>query len=491
MNLNPLSWFRKSPPVATERTHTLTSTQLRAIQAKYDNSQYTDENVRNWWMADILSAKAANNWQVRRTLRIRSRYECANNPYLFGIVDNNAADIIGTGPTLKVMTDNVAYNKAYEAAWTEWADEVELTEKLKTIKLAETVDGEGFLVLKTVEELYSSIKLYPVDLEADQFTAPAPLDLEQLWLDGVIVHPITGRPVSWTVLKSHPGDYWFPDFNPLDSNTIPSKFVIQTFRKFRPGQIRGIPIFTSALDLFSELRAYRRAILQKAQIAANLTAVIETEAPADATGQNTGVPFQNIPIDRGTSTTMPGGGKMHQYQTGEPASTYEGFREACLGEACRPLSYPLNLALGTSQKFNFSSAKLDFKNYYYQAEIERTDKDKRVLNPILAAFHEEAIRVPKLLPRIGNLRVPPHKWHWSGFPVLDETVETQADALQLNVGTKTWEQFWAARGQDWKAVMAQHAEEKKEMERLDLVFGEPLKKTEKIDLTDPEYANAS
>jgi capsid protein len=499
MNLNPLSWFRKSSPAQAERTYTLTTSQVRELQikARYDNSQFTDENARNWWMADILSAKAANNFQVRRTLRMRSRYEVANNPYLFGICDDNANDIIGTGPTLQVTTDDESYNRAYEQAWNEWADEVELVEKLKTQKLANTVDGEGFLVLKTAEELYSSIKLYPCDLEADQFTSVSPMNVNELWLDGVVLHPITQRPVSWRVLRTHPGDFFFPTLNPLEVEQIRAKFVIHSFRKFRPGQIRGIPVFTSSLDLFSELRSYRRAILQKAQVAANLTAVIETEAPADASGKDTPTPWQNIPIDRGTSTTLFGGGKMHQYQTGEPAATYEGFREACLGEACRPLSYPVNLALGTSQKFNFSSAQLDFKNYYHQGRLERKDIERMSLNRIQRAFHEEAIRVPKLLPRRnGEERIPPHEWHWPGFPTLDEKVETAAHIDQLNAGTKTWQQFWGSRGYDWKEVMAQQAEEKKEMDRLKLIFGEPLKKAEKInettdDASVAEEANAA
>jgi hypothetical protein len=48
--------------------------------------------------------------------------------------------------------------------------------------------------------------------------------------------------------------------------------------------------------------------------------------------------------------------KLSQFTAAEPATTYEMFQEKCLGEACRPLSYPLNLALGTSQKFNFQLA---------------------------------------------------------------------------------------------------------------------------------------
>jgi capsid protein len=71
--------------------------------------------------------------------------------------------------------------------------------------------------------------------------------------------------------------------------------VIHWFPKFRPGQVRGVPVFTPALDLFTELRSFRKAVLAKANVAANLTAVLESEAPADADGTQTSEPFDSVP----------------------------------------------------------------------------------------------------------------------------------------------------------------------------------------------------
>ncbi|HEY1186931.1 MAG TPA: phage portal protein, partial [Gemmata sp.] len=166
----------------------------------------TPENQRVWWSVDNLSAKAANSYSVRRTLRSRSRHEVSNNPYLYGVVNSNADDLIDTGPTLQVRTKSAAFNRAVESAWNEWCAEVNLTEKLRTCKLAKGVDGEGFLILKTVSDLESPVKLYPVDVEADQVTTPAP-GLNEMWVDGLTLHPVTGQPTHYHVLKHHPGDY--------------------------------------------------------------------------------------------------------------------------------------------------------------------------------------------------------------------------------------------------------------------------------------------
>jgi capsid protein len=56
------------------------------VRGRYDAAATTDENRRHWANADLLSATAANNPQVRRTLRARARYEVANNSYARGIV---------------------------------------------------------------------------------------------------------------------------------------------------------------------------------------------------------------------------------------------------------------------------------------------------------------------------------------------------------------------------------------------------------------------
>src|SRR6202000_5872 len=100
------------------------------------------------------------------------------------------------------------------------------------------------------------------------------------------------------VLKHHPGDYFFPDFNPLKVETIAKRHVIHWFPKFRPGQVRGVPIFTASLDLFSECRSFRKSVVKKARIAAGLSAVLKTEVPAQTPDdEDDDESFRRLPID--------------------------------------------------------------------------------------------------------------------------------------------------------------------------------------------------
>lgn len=454
------------------------------VRARYDNSLTTPENARHWGAADTLSAKAANNAGVRRVLRTRSRYEVANNPFLFGVVHSNADDLIDTGPVLQVYSGDTAYDRAVEAAWNEWCAEVELVQKLRAAKVAKTVDGEGFLVLKTAEHLEQPVKLYPCDVEADQVTTPAPLNLGELYVDGLVLDPVTGRPTHYTVLKHHPGDMYFPDMNPLGCVRVPAAHVVHWFQQSRPGQVRGVPTFTPSLDLFTELRAFRRAVLGAAEIAADYAAVIEQDKETGAFDVDDDTdseyqPFARVPVHRKSMTMLPPGAKMNQFDPKQPQTTYEMFQEKCLGEACRPLAYPLNLALGTSQKFNFSSAKLDHINYRNTLTIERDQCSRGALAHLFRAWFAEAA-LCGAIPRRTNgtrARLPRHQWHWPGFEPIDPVTDAQADHSRLSNGTDTYQRFWARRGLDWQDVMRQQAREQEAIKKLGIQYGEPAAKT--------------
>lgn len=167
---------------------------------------------------------------------------------------------------------------------------------------------------------------------------------------------------------------------------------------------------------------------------------------------------------------------MNQFDPKQPTTSYEQFQEKCLGEAIRPLNYPLNAALGTSQKFNFSSSKLDFVNYRNSLIVERNDCESVILNRIFRLWYEEAVLAGAIDAYNGS-RVPPIVWHWPGFESLDPLVDAQTDHDRLANGTDTYRDFWGRRGFDWREVLQQQAAEQAEIERLGLQFGDPVKRS--------------
>jgi len=245
-------------------------------------------------------------------------------------------------------------------------------------------------------------------------------------------------------------------------------------------------VFTSSLDLFTELRAFRKAVLGSAQIAASFAAVLESEYPPSVSDAPEDQPFVTIPIDRDMMTVLPHGVKMSQFDPKQPTTTYDSFQEKCVGEGCRPLAYPLNLALGTSQKFNFSSAKLDHTNYRHVLTCERTECERVALNPLFKTWYREAVLSGAIPAYDGLEKVPPHEWHWPGFEPLDPVTDATADHERIAHGTLTLREFWGKRGYDWKDVLSQLSAEKAELERLNLEFGDPVKRSVSESVENPD-----
>jgi capsid protein len=489
------SWINGDTPALKAPAAPANATAKPAMRGLYENALWNSQNIRQWWLADYWSAKSANNFQTRRLLRMRSRQELSNNPILFGVCCDNANHLIGTGPTLQVDTGRQEYDDAIEKAWIEWCDEVDFTSKVTTLKLAKTVDGEGFIVMKTAKSMECPVKLYPADIEADQVTTPAPTNLMDLWVDGLTLDPVTGQPTSYHVLRHHPGDWYFPDLNPMSVQVISKPYVVHWFKKFRPGQVRGIPVFTPSLDLWTELRSFRKAVVAAANLGADYAAVLETPAPAGVDPQDVNQeyePFDKVPIDRGMQAMLPAGFKMNQFRSEQPQTTYEVFSYCCIAESCRPLSFPLLLALGTAQKFNFSSAKLDHTNYRSTLDIERRDCEQVALNPIFKQWFLEALLVPGYLPRGlaeflqgKGMKVPQHQWHWPGYASLDPVADTKANSERLSTGQITWQKFLGGEGIDWRQHFDQLKEAQDRIDELGLVLGEPPKLT--IDEEEPDF----
>jgi len=307
-----LGWLKNLLPAPTRRI----GRPIQILRARYDAAQTTDDNRRHWSASDSLSANAANNPEVRRTLRNRARYEAANNSYARGITLTLANDVVGTGPRLQMLTADPEANRRIESTFMRWAKSVGLTEKLRTMRVARAVDGEAFCVLTSNPALTTAIQLDVRLIEADQVCTPDLFRTDPNAVDGIVFDAV-GNPSEYHILKYHPGDGAF--FN-LDYNRVPANAVIHWFRADRPGQARGIPDIMAALPLFAQLRRFTLAVLSAAETAADFAGILYTDSPANGEA-DAAEPFEPIELEKRALVTMPGGWKMSQMEAQQPAQT--------------------------------------------------------------------------------------------------------------------------------------------------------------------------
>lgn len=436
------------------------------LRSKFDAAQTNNENSRHWAQADALSALSALTPEIRSKLRNRSRYEIANNSYASGIIETLTNDVIGTGPSLQLRTENTAFNRTVEKAFYEWACEVQLADKLRTMKRAKAGDGAGIALLVNNPGLRTPVQLDLRLVEDEQVASPWGSWFDNDHADG-IKFDRHGNPIRYTVLREHPGSAFF-GMGLSESDDYPASQVIHWFRRLRPGQARGVPEITPALPLFAQLRRYTLAVIAAAETAADFAAVLETDAAA---GDDAPLPdpFEELEIVRRMMMTLPAGSKLHQFKAEQPTNTYEMFKREILCEIARCLNMPYNVAAGNSSGYNYASGRLDHQVYFKSIRVERDECEYVVADPIFKAWLDEAILIPRYLPRFATPYSEwPWQWFWPGWEHVDPLKEATAQETRLRNHTTTLAAEYAAKGLDWEREIRQRAKEKELLDALGL-----------------------
>ena len=434
----------------------------RSIKARYDAAQTTHENTRHWGMTDALSADMANSLAIRKKLRERARYEYLNNAYCRGMVETLAADVIGTGPRLQVVTGaGEETDKAIEKQWAIWAAAIRFARKLRSMCRARAIDGEGVAMLTTKERRETPITLNVRDFECDRMQTPEADFLNPNEVDGIRFDE-ESEPYEYDILREHPGAATGFGVTDLD-DWVPATDIVHMFRQDRPEQHRGIPQITAALPLFALLRRYTLAELSNQEINAEITAVLKTVHPELAdyeyaeSGTSSVEPsaytvFDVFDIERNSVLCLPAETDITQFQTRQSATTYAEFKREILAECFATLVMPFNVGAHDSSEFNYASGKLDRLTYGRIISVDRSEWESvDCLFKVLASWFLEA----KLYFREWADLPPVYEWattwHWDGIEDIDPAKAANARSTDLKSGSTTLPRIYASQGHDYEA----------------------------------------
>lgn len=433
----------------------------RDIHAKYDAAQTFFGNQKHWANADSLDPHSANSLSVRQTLRSRSRYECIeNNPYLKGTLLSICNDFVGSGPKLQITDERLTEERRLliENRWADWAKRVRFRHKVWRMRMAKLVDGESFMMAYTrlIEGQTDPITLDFQVIEADRISSWEFQPYKEQTLnevDGVLFDDYE-NPVYYGLLNQHPGGTVLTRIL-ADTNGgqwISARYILHWFRQER-GWLRGIPELTSSLPLCALLRRYTLAVVRAAEVAANFSAVLETELPpalaAKAWTDGSGNlleddPFDTFPLEMGMITALPWHTKIKQLQAEQPTTGFDDFVSALLREIVRPVLTPYNRAAGTSEKSNMASSVVDDEFYKSGQKAERLDAEECVLDPALSLWWNESMLVDSYLdeplsdePSLNRIsqdftvNVPKHVWRWDPIGVEHTDPEKVANSIKI------------------------------------------------------------
>jgi lambda family phage portal protein len=426
----------------------------KPVQAKFDVAQTTSENRKHWASADGLSARAALSPVVRRLVRLRSRYEAENNSWYTGILRTAVNHIVGNGPRLQMLTPNVDANRRLERAFRQWAQGIDLADMLRTIVEAYWRDGEVF-VMRAERPRNYPLTLDLKTIEADQVQNPWKAAFSDPFVDDGIRFDQATNEISVYVLDHHPGSN--TPVSTIDGQWYSAQEVAHLFRAERPGQVRGIPRATSALQTLPIMRRQELATLYSAETAANFAMYLKSNSPSLDPSASP-ADFAEIEITRNMLTTLPAGWEIGQVEPKQPGPLYEMFQRQALQSFSRCTNMPYTLAAGTGKDANFSSFKGDMKNVWEpEVQAEQSRIEYSVIRHIFRWFLDNAMYVPGLLDGLPSFNQIDHRWHWPPLPELDPVDSANAAKIRLASGLSTLTEELARRGKDWETEAARAA----------------------------------
>ena len=417
------------------------------VNAKFDLAQTTSDNRKHWASADGLSARAAISPAVRRVVRIRSRYEAENNSWYAGILRTAVNHIVANGPRLQLLTPDPVANARIEKAWRQWAAKIDLADTLRTVVEAYWRDGESFLMRAEKPQnwpLTLDVRIF----EADQISNPwnASIYNDEFVDDGIKFDKSTNE-LQLYVYDRHPGSNSYASTQ--TGRWYPACEVLHLFRAERPGQTRGIPRATPALQTLPIMRRQELATLYSAETAANFAMYLKSSSPALDPSASP-ADFAEIELTRNMLTTLPAGWEIGQVEPKQPGPLYEMFQRQALQSFSRCTNMPYTLAAGTGKDANFSSFKGDMKNVWEpEVQCEQSRIEWSIIEPMFKWFLEAAIYVPGLLSGMPSISDIDHRWHWPPLPELDAVDSATAAKIRLTSGLSTLTSEHARRGQDW------------------------------------------
>lgn len=450
------------------------------VTARYDAAQTTTENAAHWAQATGWDADREASPAVRQILRQRARYEAMNNPWLQGMIQTKAFDIIGTGPRLQVLTNKPKLNNAIESDFIEWGKQIGLAEKLHTMRMAQSRDGEAFAILFYNANLPTRFKLDLQLIETDCVSSDYRTELfAGNEVDG-IRYDLFGNPTSYNVMP-HPGSG-----NVTGKGIrISAENIIHLFLPERPGQHRGVPELTAALPGLALLRRYTLAMVKKMETSANISGVIETTDTGDGNEENELETFTAFSLPRDAFAALPKNYSMKSHMLSNPTDSQSNFALQVKTELARCFNLPKNVALGDSSSYNYASGRMDYQAYDKYLNVERM----RISNTVLARILKHWLS--EWWPQANFRRIEPldYIWFWDGRAHVDPVKEANAEMQRLLNGTTTLAVECARQGFDWEQIQDQRlSEELREIQQRK-VLGLPDKTEAKIlynDMTQDE-----
>jgi lambda family phage portal protein len=413
-------------------------------------------------------------WNAHISLRDRSRDLVRNNALATRAITVLTSALVGDGIRPQPRSGSARVDEALTQLWSMLGTEIDAAGRLDVYGLqAQAVrawleSGEVFQRRRWRRPddgllVPMQVQMLEADYLADSSLWIGRDDNERLQY-GIEMDAV-GRRTAYAMYRQHPGESNSLTAAGLQYVMVPASEVSHVYRADRPGQLRGVPWLAAVMLDLRDLDDLEHTEIVRQKMQACLMAVRKTSS-LDPVGLSDQV--EQDDDGRWIEDMVPG--MVAKLPDGEDIDFFApqqfgGFIESvqhyqrivAVGS-----QVPYELLTGDLSSVNYSSIRagdLEFRRLV--SALCRQVVVPHVCQPVWAWFVEAAElsgMIPQMTPQQRMMAMRPI-WHPPRWVAIDREAEIKADILEMQAGTRTLAQAAAERGQDWRSLLAQLAEE--------------------------------
>ena len=450
---------------------------LRRLAAHFEAAE--SGTARSSYFAPVQSAVRDAPPATRRKLIAKSRELYNNNAVFCAIIERLVSYTVGTGFTVSPNTSDERFNMAAARVWKRFADMPELSSRRNFLSLQPIiarsvfVDGDIFSVHTYDEHFAPKWQLF----EGHRITDMLNCDWDKP--DGVVLDSL-GRPVSYNLAL---------DEDLMRFASLPESAVVRYSFDKRPNQYRGLPLMHAAITTISDVKEIVGYEKQSVKYSSSLIGTASRASGEEDTdgmsafeqigslkngGGNLQKESEEAVLEwyerQQSSTFLVGkpGDKLTINSTDRPGPAWQGFMTFLVESACLATGLAPSVILGTKV------GGADTRAVLATAE--------RVIIPwqdtLCDTFQLEYEWVIENAILRGELENPPDDWHSAAWhrpakPTVDAGRMGSLEREDVKAGLMSREQFFSARGMDYRRELRQQAAEAKYILELSREFGVP------------------
>jgi lambda family phage portal protein len=293
---------------------------------QYDAVRPGNRRIENWRRVDGGPRGEAELGAAR--LRVLVRDLLRNNGYARKAHGKLVSSTVGTGITGSVVTlaDGKPANRRLRDAWArlvdeaDWLGEQDLNGLMLTAARALFSDGD-VIIRRYFTPFDANTRTPPVRFQVleidhlDQGKSSLHADANGRFIDRGIEYDADGRKVALWLYPDHPANISRSIRANWESVRVPVGEAIQLYDILRPGQDRGVSIFSAAIMPLNELANYLDREAMRKTIEACLAGFISSPEPAAMGGLQVGASTGTDANGNATLEFVPG--MIHRMKPGE------------------------------------------------------------------------------------------------------------------------------------------------------------------------------